>query len=166
VYRAFSAVAQRTNHTFQLCSRHPIHNRHGHVLWNAHKIRTRSSNAAPTLWFHCDCLAQVRDFCLSSEEALTPWQHVSMCMRQYHSNTLPCCHIIDLQCSLSDSVLAWRCYVIFGKRRWLKWTLTIVVLVITSACQPHVSSELGLLLHHRQWYLLRHTRSVGELGSI
>jgi hypothetical protein len=35
------------------------------------------------------------------------------------------------QCTLSDSVLAWRCYVIFGKRRWLKWTLTAVVFVVT-----------------------------------
>jgi hypothetical protein len=41
---------------------------------------------------------------------------------------------MHLQYSLSDGVLAWRCYVIFGKRHWLKWTLTVVVLLLTGMC--------------------------------
>jgi hypothetical protein len=69
-----------------------------------------------------------------SGESLTPPQHVSVYMRQYCSHISACCQIIRLQCALSDSVLAWRCYVFFGKRRWLKWTLTIVVLVVTGKC--------------------------------
>jgi hypothetical protein len=52
-------------------------------------------------------------------------------MRQYCPHTPTICDIIDPQCSLSDSVLAWRCFVIFGKRRWLKWTLPTMILAVT-----------------------------------
>jgi hypothetical protein len=85
-------------------------------------------------------VVQVRAFRLNAERALTvPPQYVFVCMRQYCSHTHPAsCHNIDLQCSLSDSVLAWRCYVIFGKRRWLKWTLTIVIIFITGACHIYL----------------------------
>jgi hypothetical protein len=65
-------------------------------------------------------------------------QRIGVRLRRYCPNTPACCHIIHLQCSLSDGVLAWRCYVIFGKRLWLKWTLTIVVLVITSMCYMYL----------------------------
>jgi hypothetical protein len=68
------------------------------------------------------------------QSALTLPQHGSVYMRQYCSHDSACCKIIPLQCSLSDSVLAWRCYVIFGKQRWFKWTLTVVVLGVTGMC--------------------------------
>jgi hypothetical protein len=77
---------------------------------------------------------QVRIFRLDPEDALTLPQHVSVYMCQYCLYNPACCKIIPLQCALSDSVLAWRCYVIFGKQRWLKWTLTVVVLGVTGMC--------------------------------
>jgi hypothetical protein len=77
-------------------------------------------------------------FRLSSEEALTSLQHVCAYMRQCCSNPRAFCRIIHLQCTLSDSVLAWRCYVIFGKQRWLKWTLMIVVLAVAGTCRIYL----------------------------
>jgi hypothetical protein len=32
-----------------------------------------------------------------------------------------------LQGLMSDGVLGWRCYVIHGRQRWLRWLLSVVV---------------------------------------
>jgi hypothetical protein len=66
------------------------------------------------------------------------WVHMRWCC----SRPLTSCRIIYLQCTLSDSVLAWRCYVIFGRQRWLKWTLTIVIPAVTRMCCIGLWDEL------------------------
>jgi hypothetical protein len=129
-------------HILQLCGGHPIHSRSACICSNG----LRNLSTAHTLSYRCRCLARVRIFCLDTEDALTLPQHVSVYMCQYRSHGPACCKIIPLQCSLSDSVLAWRCYVIFGKRRWLKWTLTVVVLSITSMCCVYLWVELTSVL--------------------
>jgi hypothetical protein len=32
-----------------------------------------------------------------------------------------------IQCALCDGVLAWRCYVIFDRRLWVKWALLFAI---------------------------------------
>jgi hypothetical protein len=44
----------------------------------------------------------------------------------------------------SDGLLAWRCFVIFGKRRWVKWLLTTVLLLDFRSCLRTRSADATL----------------------
>jgi hypothetical protein len=43
---------------------------------------------------------------------------------------------------LSDWVVAWRCYVLFGRRRWMAW-FGIIGFIATTGKLPHFSSPIN-----------------------
>jgi hypothetical protein len=69
----------------------------------------------------------------------------------HHSTFLFAIRVLSItlpQGLLSDGLLAWRCYVLWGSRRWLKWALTFMV--CADACALHIAlfttSPLTLIL--------------------
>jgi hypothetical protein len=66
-----------TNHTFQLCGRHLIHDRYACVLSNgaSGNIRRRNPHATTAPCFGCTCLLQVRTF---ASVLKSPSHHCSM----------------------------------------------------------------------------------------
>jgi hypothetical protein len=57
---------------------------------------------------------------------------------------------------LSDGLLSWRCYVIFGKRRWMKWLLAVLIVLDFGA------RVYNKITHPANWEMT----GIGSLSNI